>query len=96
VELPLCCGSGRIQTHNKARLPATPTGSSPYGRPTSPFKKQADSKREGLPRKGGIQYNDVSVMAYAIDPSVFECNDLNITLETQGAFTRRPAVANFP
>jgi len=35
-------------------------------------------------------------MAYTIDPSVFECNDLNITFETQGEVTRRPAVANFP
>jgi len=34
-------------------------------------------------------------MAYAIEPSLFECTDLNISIETQGALTRGQTVADF-
>jgi len=61
----------------------------------TPFKKSPNSKREGLPSDGGIHYNDVSAMAYAIDPSLFECTDLNISIETQSELTRGQAVADF-
>jgi len=61
----------------------------------TPFKKIANSKREGLPSDGGIHYNDVSAMAYAIDPSLFECTDLNISIETKSELTRGQTVADF-
>jgi len=61
----------------------------------TPFKKSANSKREGLPSEGGIHYNDVSAMAYAIDPSLFECTDLNISIETKSELTRGQTVADF-
>jgi inosine-uridine nucleoside N-ribohydrolase len=34
-------------------------------------------------------------MAYAIDPSLFECPNLNINIETQSALTRGQTVADF-
>jgi inosine-uridine nucleoside N-ribohydrolase len=61
----------------------------------TPFKKSANSKREGLPSDDGIHYNDVSAMAYAIDPSLFEFTDLNISIETQSELTRGQTVADF-
>jgi purine nucleosidase len=34
-------------------------------------------------------------MAYAIDPSLFECTDLNISIETQSELIRGQTVADF-
>ena len=58
------------------------------------FINQAYKDANRLYNPGGVQYTDVSAMAYAIDPTLFECRDLYVRVETQGLFTRGQTVAD--
>jgi inosine-uridine nucleoside N-ribohydrolase len=56
---------------------------------------QASYRQRGLLRQpDSIRYNDVPALAYAIDPSLFSCQDLYVCIETQGQLTRGQTVAD--
>jgi inosine-uridine nucleoside N-ribohydrolase len=56
---------------------------------------QASYRQRGLLRHpDSIRYNDVPAMAYAIDPSLFTCQELHVRIETQGQLTRGQTVAD--
>ena len=56
---------------------------------------QASYRRRGLLRRpDSIRYNDVPAMAYAIDPSLFTCQQAHVRIETQGQLTRGQTVAD--
>ena len=44
---------------------------------------------------GGVQYNDVVCMAYAVRPDLFKTQRLPVDIETQGALTAGATVADF-
>jgi pyrimidine-specific ribonucleoside hydrolase len=56
---------------------------------------QASYRRRGLLRDpDSIRYNDVPAVAYAIDPSLFTCQDVYVRIETQGQLTRGQTIAD--
>jgi inosine-uridine nucleoside N-ribohydrolase len=56
---------------------------------------QASYRRRGLLRHpDSIRYNDVPAVAYAIDPSLFTCQNAYVRIETQGQLTRGQTVAD--
>jgi inosine-uridine nucleoside N-ribohydrolase len=56
---------------------------------------QASYRRRGLlHHPDSIRYNDVPAIAYAIDPSLFTCQDTYVRIETQGLLTRGQTVAD--
>jgi inosine-uridine nucleoside N-ribohydrolase len=56
---------------------------------------QASYRRRGLLRHpDSIRYNDVPAIAYAIDPSLFTCQETYVRIETQGLLTRGQTVAD--
>ncbi len=58
------------------------------------FIKQSYQTRGLLQQPGGVRYNDVPAMAYAIDPSLFTCRDWHVRIETQGQLTRGQTIAD--
>lgn len=60
----------------------------------TPFIQGAYERRGRLRYPGGVRYNDVPAVSYAIDPSLFECKDLPVQIETLGVHTRGQTVAN--
>lgn len=63
----------------------------------TPFIEEAYRKRgiKTVVEGGGVHYNDVPAIAYAIDPALFEAESLPIQIETQGALTAGQTVADF-
>jgi inosine-uridine nucleoside N-ribohydrolase len=56
---------------------------------------QASYRRRGLLRHpNSIRYNDMPAVAYAIDPSLFTCQNAYVRIETQGQLTRGQTVAD--
>jgi inosine-uridine nucleoside N-ribohydrolase len=56
---------------------------------------QASYRQRGLLRHpDSIRYNDVPAIAYAIDPSLFTCQDVHVRIETQGQLTRGQTIAD--
>ncbi len=60
----------------------------------TPCLSRSYQQRGLLHHPGGVRYNDVLAMAYAIDPSLFTCQDLYVRIETQGQHTRGQTVAD--
>jgi inosine-uridine nucleoside N-ribohydrolase len=60
----------------------------------TPYLKQSYQQRGLLHHPEGVRYNDVPAMAYAIDASLFTCQDVYIRIETQGHYTRGQTVAD--
>ena len=60
----------------------------------TPYLKQSYQQRGLLRHPAGVRYNDVPAMAYAIDASLFTCQDVYIRIETQGQYTRGQTVAD--
>ena len=60
----------------------------------TPYLKQSYQQRGLLRHPESIRYNDVAAMAYAIDTSLFTCQDVYIRIETQGQYTRGQTVAD--
>ena len=58
------------------------------------FITQAYRDANRLYHPGGVQYNDLSAMAYAVNPALFECRELYVRVETQGVLTRGQIVAD--
>ncbi len=42
----------------------------------------------------GVRYNDVPPVAFAIDPSLYQSEDLYVTIETQSPITRGQTIAD--
>ncbi len=62
----------------------------------TPFIQDAYRKRGiTIVENGGVQYNDVVCMAYAVRPDLFRTQRLHIDIETQGALTAGATVADF-
>jgi inosine-uridine nucleoside N-ribohydrolase len=56
---------------------------------------QASYRQRGLLRHpDSIRYNDVPAIAYAVDPSLFTCQDVHVRIETQGQLTRGQTIAD--
>ncbi|MDR7481267.1 MAG: nucleoside hydrolase [Armatimonadota bacterium] len=62
----------------------------------TPFIQEA-YRRRGIAAVagGGVQYNDVVCMAYALRPALFRTRHLPVDIETQGALTAGATVADF-
>lgn len=60
----------------------------------TPFIQQSYARRGILRNPGGVRYNDVPAVAYTIDPSLFDCQELYIQIETKGTLTRGQTVAD--
>ena len=58
------------------------------------FIRQAYRQANRLNNPDGVQYSDLSPMAYAIAPELFECRDMYVRVETQGQFARGQTVAD--
>ena len=58
------------------------------------FHNRAYLKDGRLDNPDGVKYADVSPMAYAIAPELFECRDVYVRVETRGEFTRGQTVAD--
>ena len=48
-----------------------------------------------LQKAGGVRYNDVPAVAYAIDPSLFQWRDLYVAIETQSHLARGQTIADW-
>ena len=59
-----------------------------------PFINRAYRDAGRLYNPDGVQFSDVPAMAYAIKPSLFECRDLYVRVETQGSLSRGQTVAD--
>jgi inosine-uridine nucleoside N-ribohydrolase len=56
---------------------------------------RASYRQRGLLRHpDSVRYNDVPAIAYAIDPSLFTCQEVHVRIETQGQLTRGQTVAD--
>jgi inosine-uridine nucleoside N-ribohydrolase len=60
----------------------------------TPFIQRVYARRGRLKTPGGVRYNDVPAIAYSIDPSLFDCRELYVQIETQGVLTRGQTVAD--
>ncbi len=58
------------------------------------FIKDAYRRDNRLYDTDGVQYSDLSPMAYAIAPELFECVPMHVRVETQGEFARGKTVAD--
>lgn len=88
------CNQVEISSRQQERVWLADTGSSRFMEKITPFIKQAYIRRDLLLDPDGVRYNDVAAMAYAIEPSLFECRYLHVCIETQGALTRGQTVAD--
>lgn len=76
---------------DKAWSSGTPAGE--LLKKITPFIKAAYNRRGRLDDPDGVRYNDVPAMAYVIDPTLFECRDYYVRIETQGSISRGQTVA---
>jgi inosine-uridine nucleoside N-ribohydrolase len=88
------CNRVEISSAQQQRVWLADTSASRFMKTITPFIQQAYNSRGLLRDRGGARYNDVLAMAYAIDSSLFECRDLYVRIETQGALTRGQTVSD--
>ena len=88
------CEQVEISAEQQSQLWAADTSATRFMRLITPFIQSAYERRGRLHNPGGVRYNDVPAVSYAIDPTLFECKDLPVKIETQGAHTRGQTVAN--
>ena len=60
------------------------------------FLQRSYVSRGLLPESGGVRYNDMPAVAYAIDPELFVYNDYYVEIETLSPITRGQTVAHQP
>ena len=60
----------------------------------TPFIQSYYKSRGYLGESGGVRYNDVIAVAYAIDPGLFQADDLHVEIETHSELTRGQTVAD--
>ena len=58
------------------------------------FIRQAYRNDNRLDDPGGVIYSDLSPMAYAIAPELFELREMYVRVETQGEYSRGSTVAD--
>ena len=58
------------------------------------FINRAYRRDNRLSNSDGVMYSDLSPMAYAIAPELFQCQDMHVRVETQGEFARGQTVAD--
>ena len=88
------CEQVEMSAAQQAQLWAADTPATRFMQRISPFIQNAYERRGRLINPGGVRYNDVPAVSYVIDPTLFECKDLPVRIETQGAHTRGQTVAN--
>lgn len=88
------CNKVEISAEQQQRLWDTGTPAAKILESASRFINKAYQDANRLYNPGGVQYNDVSPIAYAIDPTLFQCVDFYVRVETQGLFTRGQTVAD--
>ena len=88
------CEQVEISAAQQAQLWAADTPATRFMQRITPFIQSAYERRGRLHNPGGVRYNDVPAVSYAIAPSLFECKDLPVQIETQGVHTRGQTVAN--
>lgn len=83
---------------SRAHLDRIREANTPPGRfllQITPFIQEAYRKRGIRTVEGGVQYNDVVCMAYAVRPDLFQTQRLPVDIETQGVLTAGETVADF-
>lgn len=88
------CNMVEISGAQQRRVWKTETPASKMLEAATRFINQAYLKDNRLYNPDGVQYSDVSPMAYAIAPELFEMRDLYVRVETQGEFARGQTVAD--
>ena len=88
------CEQVEISAEQQAQLWAADTPATRFMQKITPFIQSAYERRGQLHKPGGVRYNDVPAVSYAIAPTLFECRDLPVQIETKGAHTRGQTVAN--
>ena len=88
------CEQVEISAAQQAQTWAADTPATRLMQRITPFIQSAYQRRGSLHNPGGVRYNDVPAVSYAIDPTLFECKRLPVQIETQGALTRGQTVAN--
>jgi inosine-uridine nucleoside N-ribohydrolase len=87
------CTRVEISHEQQERVWQADTPATRFLKTITSYIQQAYNRRGRLRHPGGVQYNDVSAVAYAIDPSLFECRDMYVRIETKGELTRGQTVA---
>ena len=88
------CEQVEISSAQQAQLWSADTPATRFMQRITPFIQNAYERRGSLRNPGGVRYNDVPAVSYAIDPTLFECKDLQVRIETQGAHTRGQTVTD--
>lgn len=88
------CHKVEISGDQQKRVWDAGTSASEIMQKTTQFISDAYRRSGRLMNSDGVQYNDVPALAYSIKPELFECSDLYVRIETQGALTRGQTVAD--
>lgn len=88
------CNKVEISAEQQQRFWDTGTPAAKILEDATKFINQAYRDANRLYHPGGVQYTDVSAIAYAIDPTLFDCTELYVRVETKGVFTRGQTVAD--
>ena len=62
----------------------------------TPFLQRSYAERGLINESGGVRYNDMPAVAYAVDPSLFVAKDYFVEIETISPITRGQTVARRP
>ncbi len=88
------CDRVEFSGEQLARLAAAGTPLTNLLTAATPFLQSYYRGRGLLADAGSIRYNDVPAVAYAIDPGLFTCRELYVSIETHGEMTRGQTVAD--
>ncbi len=83
-----------ISGEHQRRVWAADTPATRMMQAATRFHSQAYLKDNRLDKPDGVKYADVSPMAYAIAPELFDCRDLYVRVVTQDGLTRGQSVAD--
>lgn len=88
------CNLVEISAEEQQRVWLTKTPASKLLENATPFIIEAYRRDNRLLHPDGVKYNDVTAMAYVVEPSLFERKELYVRIETHGSLTRGQTVAD--
>jgi inosine-uridine nucleoside N-ribohydrolase len=88
------CDQVEISAAQQQRVWQADTAATQLLQTLTPYLHASYSRRGLLRHSDSIRYNDVPAVAYAIDPSLFTCQDAYVRIETHGQLTRGQTVAD--
>ena len=90
------CNRVTISQSQLERIAEADTPSARLLRGATPFLQRSYVRRGLLGESGGVRYNDMPAVAYAIDPGLFVSRDYFVEIETSSPLTRGQTVALQP